>query len=181
MASRSGVGGIQTVRIEPDAIFYTAGLGLNSPAATPTDVAFLQGVASKEVRIYRITLSVGATASGQIAYDIVKRVGGTQTVADTPFLATTHSAQMDSNDPVSAVIVSAQSGVYTSNRTIGTLAGVYASYSVTLLANAGMVFEYKPATPIVLRGITQSCCINGASHTLLTTEKFGISFEWSEV
>lgn len=181
MGSRAAFNGVQAVRIEPDAFMYTAGLSNNTPAATPTDVAFLQGVASKEVRIYRITIAVGATASGAVIYDIVKRVGGTQTVADTPFLATTHSAQTDSADPVSAVIVSAQSGVYTSNRTIGTLAGVYASYGLTILANAGQVFEYKPASPIILRGITQSCCINGASHTLLTAEKFSVSFEWSEV
>lgn len=163
---------------------YFASLGNNTPAATPTDIAILTGSATKTIKVTRVTISVQATASGTVVYDLVKRSGGTQSAVNTAFANGTHSGPQDSNDAASTVITAALAGVYTANpASTGTTVGIVKDWSPTLLANAGVVFEYvctQPAKCITLRGTTQVLAVNGAGHTLLTGEKVGVSFEWTE-
>lgn len=164
---------------------YFVGLGANTPAATPTDVSILTGSATKIVRVTRVRLTVQATAAGVIQYDLVKRIAGTQSAVNTAFAANTHAGLMDSGDAASTVITAGLAGVYTANAaSLGTLSGIYDSATITMPANGTTVIEWKfcdrPARCPVLRGTTQLMAINGAGHTLLTGEKFGVSWEYTE-
>lgn len=176
--------GASQVNTEGQKSSYFASLGSNTPAATPTDVAILTGSATKTIKVTRVTITVQATASGAVVYDLVKRSGGTQSAVNTAFAGATHAGAMDSNDAASTVITAGLAGVYTSNpASTGTTIGIVKDWSPTILANAGVVFEYvctQPAKCITLRGATQVLAINGAGHTLLTGEKVGVSFEWTE-
>lgn len=165
---------------------YFAALGGNTPAATPTDIAVLTGSATKTIRVTRVLLTVQATAAGLIQFDLVKRVAGTQSAVNTAFAANTHAGLMDSTDGASTVITAGLAGVYTANpASLGTLSGIYGSRTVTMLANDTVQLEWRfcdrgGAKCPVLRGTTERMAINGAGHTLLTAEKFGVSFEWTE-
>lgn len=165
---------------------YFAGLGANTPAATPTDIAIITGSATKTIKVTRVLLTVQATAAGLIQYDLVKRVGGTQSAVNTAFVANTHAGLMDSLDTASTVITAGLAGVYTSNpASVGTLSGIYDSRTVTVLANGLNQLEWRfcdraGAKCPTLRGVSQIMAISGAGHTLLTAEKFGVAFEWTE-
>jgi hypothetical protein len=164
---------------------YFVALGGNTPAATPTDIAIITGSSTKIIRVTRVRLTVQATAAGLIQYDLVKRVGGTQSAVNTAFVANTHGGLFDSGDAASAVITAGLAGVYTANpASLGTLSGILDSATVTMPANGTTVIEWKfcdrPARCPVLRGTTQILAINGAGHTLLAGEKFGVSFEYTE-
>lgn len=176
--------GSSNVNTEGQKASYFASLGTNTPAATPTDIAILTGSATKTIKVTRVTISVQATASGAVAYDLVKRSGGTQSAVNTAFVVVTHAGPMDSTDAASTVITAGLAGVYTSNpASVGTATGIVKDWSPTILANAGVVLEYvctQPAKCITLRGTSQVLAINGAGHTLLTGEKVGVSFEWTE-
>lgn len=163
---------------------YFASLGNNTPAATPTDVAILTGSATKTITVTHVRISVGATSSGAVEYRLMKYSGGTQSAVNTPFLAATHAGAFDSNDVASTVITAGLAGVYTANpASSGTTVGIIEDWTSTILANAGVILEYncsRPAKCITLRGATQFLAVNGNGHTLLTAEKFGVEFEWTE-
>lgn len=163
---------------------FFAGLGANTPAATPTDIAILTGSSTKVIKVTKVVVTVGATSSGAVQFDLVKRSGGTQSAVNTAFAAGTHAGAMDSNDGSSSVITAGLAGVYTSNpASTGTVVGVVRSFTTTILANAGQTFVYECTVPskcITLRGTTQVLAVNGAGHTLLTAEKVGVAFEWTE-
>lgn len=176
--------GATQANIEGQKASYFAGLGGNTPAATPTDVAILTGSATKTIKVTRVRLTVQATASGAIEYRLMKYSGGTQSAVNTAFVAATHAGAMDSSDLASTVITAGLAGVYTGNpASSGTTVGIVDDWTVTALANATMVFTYEctvPAKCITLRGTSQILAVNGNGHTLLTGEKFGIEFTWTE-
>lgn len=165
---------------------YFAGLGNNTPAATPTDIALLTGSSTKTIKVTRVLLTVEATASGVVQFDLVKRVGGTQSAVNTAFAANTHAGLMDSNDAASSVITAGLAGVYTGNpASVGTLSGIYDSRTIIVLANTTVQLEWRfcdrgGAKCPTLRGVTERMAISGAGHTLLAGEKFGVAFEWTE-
>jgi hypothetical protein len=176
--------GATQVNIEGQKNSYTAGLLANTPAATPTDVAILSGSATKTIKVTRVLLTVSATAAGVVQYQLVKRVGGTQSAVNTAFVANTHGALLDSNNPASTVITAGLAGVYTANpASLGTLSGVISAWYITMPANGTTVLTYdcvRPAQCPTLRGATQFLAVNGNSHALLAGEVFGITFEYSE-
>lgn len=172
------------VNAEGQKASYFAALGNNTPAATPTDVAILTGSATKTIKVTKVRVTVGATASGAVEYRLMKYSGGTQSAVNTAFAAGTHAGAFDSNDPASTVITAGLAGVYTSNpASSGTTVGIVDDWTTTILANAGVVFTYTctdPAKCITLRGTSQVLAVNGNGHTLLTGEKFGVTFEYTE-
>lgn len=178
------VAGSSYVNVEGQKVSYFASLGGNTPAATPTDIAILTGSSTKTVKVTKVRLTVQATASGAIEYRLMKYSGGTQSAVNTAFANATHSGPFDSGDAASSVIAAGLAGVYTSNpASSGTTVGIVDDWTVTQLANSTLVFEYnctRPSKCITLRGATQILAVNGNGHTLLTAEKFGIVFEWTE-
>lgn len=165
---------------------YFAGLGANTPAATPTDIAVITGSSTKTIKVTRVILTVQATAAGLIQFDLVKRVGGTQSAVNTAFAANTHAGLMDSLNSASTMITAGLAGVYTANpASVGTLSGIYDSRTVTMVANGTVELTWRfcdrgGAQCPTLRGTTERMAISGAGHTLLTGEKFGVAFEWTE-
>jgi hypothetical protein len=163
---------------------YYASLGNNTPAATPTDVAILTGSSTKTITVTHVIVTVQATAAGVMEWRLVTRSGGTQSAVNTAFANGTHSGPFDSTDAASSVITAGLAGVYTSNpASTGTVVGVPMNWTITQLANGTVILEYlcdRPAKCIKLRGTTQVLAVNGNGHTLLTGEKFGVSFEWTE-
>lgn len=176
--------GATQVNAEGQKATYFASLGANTPAATPTDVSILTGSASKTVKVTKVRITMQATSSGAVEWRLVKRSGGTQSAVDTAFVNATHSGPMDSSDVASTVIAAGLAGVYTSNpASSGTTVGIIDDWSVTQLANATVILEYvcrQPSKCITLRGATQILAINGNGHTLLTAEKIGVAYEWTE-
>ena len=178
--------GVQYHNSEGQKATYVAALGANTPAATPTDIAVITGSSTKTIRVTRVLLTVQATAAGLVQFDLVKRVGGTQSAVNTAFAANTHAGLMDSLDSASTMITAGLAGVYTSNpASVGTLSGIYDSRTVTVLANGLNQLEWRfcdraGAKCPVLRGTTERMAISGAGHTLLAGEKFGVAFEWTE-
>jgi hypothetical protein len=178
--------GVNYVNSEGQKATYFAALGGNTPAATPTDIAILTGSSTKTIKVTRVLLTVQATAAGLVQFDLVKRIGGTQSAVNTAFAANTHAGLMDSADAASSVITAGLAGIYTANpASVGTLSGIYDSRTVTVLANGLNQLEWKfcdraGARCPVLRGVTQVMAISGAGHTLLAGEKFGVAFEWTE-
>jgi hypothetical protein len=92
--------GASQVNTEGQKASYFASLGSNTPAATPTDVAILTGSATKTIKVTRVTITVQATASGAVVYDLVKRSGGTQSAVNTAFAAGTHAGRWTRATPL---------------------------------------------------------------------------------
>lgn len=176
--------GVTYANTEGQKATYFASLGGNTPGAAPTDVAILTGSSTKTIKVTKVRITVQATAAGAIEYRLMKYSGGTQSAVNTAFAATTHAGPIDSNDAASSVITAGLAGVYTSNpASSGTTIGIVDDWTVTVLANGTNVLEYdcrEPAKCITLRGTGQVLAVNGNGHTLLTGEKFGIAFEWTE-
>jgi hypothetical protein len=136
--------GVNYVNSEGQKATYFAALGGNTPAATPTDIAILTGSSTKTIRVTRVLLTVQATAAGLVQFDLVKRIGGTQSAVNTAFAANTHAGLMDSADAASSVITAGLAGIYTANpASVGTLSGIYDSRTVTVLANGLNQLEWK--------------------------------------
>lgn len=165
------------------ASYFTA-LGGNTPAAAPTDVAILTGSSTKTIKVTKVRLTVQATAAGAIEYRLMKYSGGTQSAVNTAFAAATHAGAYDSADAASTVITAGLAGVYTANpASSGTTVGIIEDWTITMAANGTTNLDYvctRPAKCITLRGTSQVLAVNGNGHTLLTGEKFGVSFEFSE-
>lgn len=163
---------------------YFAALGANTPAATPTDVAILTGSSTKTIKVTKVRLTVQATAAGAIEYRLMKYSAGTQSAVSTAFAAGTHAGSMDSAAPASTVITAGLAGVYTANpASSGTTVGIVEDWTITMAANGTVNLDYqciRPSTCITLRGTSQVLAVNGNGHALLTGEKFGVSFEYTE-
>lgn len=173
------------VNLEGQKPSYFASLGNNTPAATPTDVSILAGSATKTVKVTRVTVSIqGATAAAAVEYRLVLRSGGTQSAVNTAFANGTHSGPFDSNDAASAVIANGLSGVYTGNpASTGTTVGSPINWTIVDNIGGAVVLEYTcrgPAKCITLRGVSQFLAVNGNGHALAGSEKFGVSYEWTE-
>lgn len=182
------VQGSSQVNVEGQKATYYAGLGNNTPAATPTDVAVLPGSATKTVKITKVTVTVQSTTGAIGEYRLVVRSGGTQSAVNTAFANGTHSGAMDTSDAASTVIANGLGGVYTGNpASTGTVVGIPVDWTINIptpATGAAVVMEYvcgpRPAKCITLRGATQFLAVNGNGHTLATAEKFGVAFEWTE-
>jgi hypothetical protein len=82
------------------------------------------------------------------------------------------------------VITAGLAGVYTSNpASTGTVVGIVKTGrrpSSRTHRDLRVRCARSRAKCITLRGTTQVLAVNGNGHTLLTGEKFGVSFEWTE-
>lgn len=176
--------GAAYANIEGQKASYFAGLGNNTPAATPTDIAILTGSSSKTIKVTKVRITLQATAAGVVEYKLIVRSGGTQSAVNTAFANGTHSGPLDSGDAASTVIANGLSGIYTANpASVGTVVGTVDDWTTGLGATSTTVLEYicrEPSKCITLRGATQILAVNGAGHTLLAGEKFGIQFVWTE-
>lgn len=137
------------------------------PAAAATDVFVIKGSATKTVRISLISISATTTAGSGFAINetLVKRTAANSGGTFVTLVPTTH----DSSDSASTAVV----GNYTANPTsLGASSGVLRGIRQTI-STAGVVnnittwdFGTRPAKPIVLRGTSESLCINFGGATI---------------
>jgi hypothetical protein len=162
---------------------YRASTGYFTTAASATDVAILNGSASKTVKVTNIWLTQGGVTSGALSkYFVIKRStansGGTSTTAT--------SVPLDSSNAAASV-----SGLklYTANPTPGSTVGpiaddaLYTGSSSGSLADAPRVLIYH-ADPFsqacVLRGTAEGLAVNFNGVTNPQSTSVSITYEWTE-
>lgn len=156
-------------------------------AATPTDVAIINGSASKKVRVTRIEIDALCTAATASALEVqlIKRStansGGTSTGSPT-------GIPHDSGDPAATSTVLC----YTANPTPGTSVGivrdgkivpVLSPYTATdFPQHDRLVWDFGngPKKGLVLNGTAEGLAINLAGATIPAGLSMGISFEVTE-
>jgi len=149
-------------------------------AASATDVVCISGSATRTVVLKKILLAGSTTNATTVSthVNIVKRstanTGGTST---TPAIV-----PHDSQNAAATAVVRA----YTANPTTGTLVGniagmqmifaVTADWPATLYIN----FGENGMQGIILRGTSESACVNLNGATVTTSGALDASFEWIE-
>ena len=188
-----GVAGINTVPVpgivcNQDSIVSTyaaTGIGI-VPAATPTDIAWLTGSATRTIRVKRIRVGGTAGTAINIVATLMKRASadtggtaGTTTAVPVPYpLDSTYTA-------ATATAIS-----YTANPTIvDSTPGVLDAETIFLPAT-GTASASRPAlydlglnlatSPVVLRGIAQQLCVNLGGVTTPSSGLMTVSFTWTE-
>lgn len=150
-----------------------------TPAATPTDLCVIGGVASTTIKIIDARLTGTATAATTVDVDLVKR--STANTSGT-FVAGT-VVPHDSTETSAAPTV----GHYTANPTTGTAVGTLLSSKV-LLPIAGTVASpnanqnlLPPGAVIELRGTAQQLAINfGGAALPAGAASWRCHFSWIE-
>lgn len=156
-------------------------------AATPTDVAIVNGSATKTVRVTHIEIDALCTAATAVALEVqlIKRstanTGGTSTGSPTP-------VPHDSNSAAGTSTVLC----YTANPTTGTAVGivrdgklvpVLSPYTATDFPQHDKLiwdFGNRPGQGIVLHGVAEGLAINLVGATIPAGLSMGISIEVTE-
>jgi hypothetical protein len=156
-------------------------------AATPTDVAIINGSASKTVRILRIEIDALCTAATAAALEVqlIKRStansGGTSTGSPT-------GVPYDSTDgPATAVVQ-----CYTANPTVGTAVGIVRDAKIVPVLSPFTATDFpqhdkliwdfgnRPDKAIVLNNASEGLAINLVGAAIPAGLSMGISIEVSE-
>lgn len=162
---------------------YAACTGFFTTAGSATDVAILQGSASKTIKVVNVWLVQAGVPPGAVdaKYFLLKR--STANTAGTSTTAT--SVPLDSNNAAASV-----SGLklYTANPTTGTLVGLISCNNIATNASSGVgntsfinLYKTSPYTQaIVLRGTGEGLAVNfnGVTNPLNTSVSIG--YEWTE-
>lgn len=161
---------------------YSLVTALFTPAATPTDVALIQGAANRVIEVIEVKLGGTATALAIITAWLLKRstanAGGT-------FVAGT-AVPHDSADSAAQAVA----GHYTVNPvTPGTLVGTVSRKKITLPIATSPVTDVEGTIlseniltkPIILRGVAQQLAINlaGAANPAGAANWYA-QFTWIE-
>jgi hypothetical protein len=164
--------------------------GTFTPAATPTDLIYIEGSSTKTVRIISFTIATTNTAAGSQQFFLIKRstanTGGT-------FVSAT-AVPLDSTDAASTVN---RVGHWTANpaalgTSIGTLstkrvaspvatpasfAGVVVDADVDMLSALNRPFLQKS---VVLNGVAQCLAINFNGASLVAGQTHAYTIMWTE-
>lgn len=176
------------VRSSPVYAYSVATLSA-SPAATPSDVAIIQGSATKTIKVYSVKFFGAATAASTMTATLVKRsamnTGGKE-------IANTTIPAYDSTQAAATATVSHYSST-AGNPTTGASVGPITTAAVSLiLPGAGVsafcLNELVPgyanglmAQPIVLRGTAECLAVNFAGQGLpIGASNFQVTFYWTE-
>lgn len=164
---------------------YSACQTLVAPAATPTDLAILNGSATKLIKVKSVTVSALATGAGYMDASLVMRstanTGGTcPAVAAIP---------LDAADAAATAVLSA----CTANPTLGTAVGggngevadLMMLFGTAAVTGSPPQFMMPPAAetvikPVVLRGVLQGLAINLNGQALPAGGKVSYCFTWTE-
>lgn len=168
------------------ATYASAYIGL-TPAASCTDLAILNGSASKVIRVMRVVVSAITSAATGATLDLVLAV---RSAANTAGTAVTAAAivPFDSNDAAATATLTA----YSANPTTGTLVGnVYVTKFQQTLGTAtatdfpsNLPFQAQwgmtDSKPIVLRGAAQGLAINFNGSSFAAGASVDLFVEWTE-
>jgi hypothetical protein len=149
---------------------FSYGISAFAAVATPTDVVIIQGSAAHRVVIRRIIAIGAATAAGNMPILIVRR--SSAGTIGSAVLTAVSAAKHDTNQSAATAVVST---VGTANVTTpGTLAGTFAAGRIQMTA-LGTGVAVEPFLldygglfdkPIILRGVSDFCCINLAGAAI---------------
>ena len=164
--------------LSPEKFTYSAASGNFTPAGSPTDVFYIQGVEGKKIHVISVVLSASQTTGGQALINFPKRSsansGGTA-VASTKV---PHSSKC----PASTATVQH----YTANPTTGTLVGNVGSVKMYIPAVTEIIqpfiefnMELLYGTPIMLHAATEAFAVNLAAATL-TGGSLNCTVTWTE-
>jgi hypothetical protein len=168
--------GRQIVKIYPDTTTASYHASANvASAASATDVAVLPGNATNTVLVYRVTVSCSQTTAGLITLQLIKR-----STADTAGTSANMTVVPDDSG------FSAGSSVpktYTANPTAGTPVGNVDTAIVGCMATGTAapndIYIFKPAKPILLRGVAEQLAVNLNAATV-TGGSFDVTFDYAE-
>lgn len=172
--------GRSIVNDDPRQRYRAAAVGF-ALAATPSDVAIINGVAGKKVRVLRIEVSgAAATAPQNIPVQIIKRstanTGGT-------------SAAMTAVPDDSAFSAAAAAAIrYTANGTPGTTVGtvdtniVCCAVTSSVVAPTAIVFDFTARNNAghVLNSASEGLAVNLGGVTLANATTLNVVIEWIE-
>lgn len=152
-----------------------------TPPATATDISFLQGSATKIIRVHQIVLSFTATAAiPSLAVSIIKR--GTGNSGGT---FTSHSSFIVPHDSSDAPPTVAAVTDYTVNPAgLGAVIGNIEQFWVgsTAIGIPPVVIDYgKTDKSMVLRGGSQFVCINLEGAALPAGLLVRVKYKWTEI
>lgn len=148
-------------------------------AAAATDVFTITGSATKTIRITSVQFGVSTTAGSGILTNVLLIKRSTVNSAGTS--TTSVNVPHDSSDAAGTASVKA----YTANPTLGTAVGTMRAvrYVVKAIAipidDISVDFGIRPSKAVVLRGTSESLCVNLNGITI-TGPVAGISVEWTE-
>lgn len=158
---------------------YSAAINGLVTAALATDVFEIKGSASKTIKITKLEISGTTTAGSGITIPgtIIKRSTANTGGTSTALTAVPH----DSLNAAATATLKA----YTANPTLGTLVGGLIAKRITFTQSGAQrpdnIFEFttRIAQPVVLRGTSESVCVNFGGTTI-TGPLISIYVEWTE-
>lgn len=166
------------VDLKPKRITYRANVAGLVPAASATDVFYINGSASKTITVNRLFVSGSAGTNVGVPMQVIKR--STATTGGTCAAAT--NVPLDSADAAATAVVNS----CTANPTPGTSVGTVASQQVWLPTTSGVTgppgdFRFGDANgkPVVLRGTAQGLALN-LNGVSVTTGALTVWIEWTE-
>jgi len=163
--------------------YDTATLAFIPATIGPQDVFVIQGSATKTVRVTRIRLSGVQTTAGINSWYLLRRqsssfTGGTQSIDI--------AVQRDSISPTPTATVFHYAGTVnpaTSGSLVGAIrAGKLLSAAPAGVSNDNIIWDFDDyqTTPIYLRGISQSLCINFNGAALPAGLSIHCAATWTE-
>lgn len=158
---------------------YAATTGTFTPAATATDMAIINGSATKTVKVLRVLYNSIQTTTGVNQVFLIKRsaanTGGTAVGA-------TEFALDSTNAAVTAVVQH-----YTAEPTPGAAVGTVRQSQLvspkvdSVSSGAHVLYDAKETgQPIVLRGVAQGLAVNFGAAAIPAGMTPSITYEWSE-
>lgn len=157
---------IGNVNTEGTKATYSFGVAGLVPTAAATDIACITGSGTKTIRITRISVAGIATAASAADVLLLRR--------STANSGGTSSAPALVPNDVNNAAATATALTYTANPTTGTLVGNVRAQKTTLSTGAGAIpivpsiwdFTTNNSQGEVLRGTTQSLCVNWNGQTI---------------
>jgi hypothetical protein len=172
-----GVTGIPSVSTEGTKATFSYGLIGFTPVATPTDFLTITGSGTKTIRVTRVEIHGISTSGASVDLQLLRR-----TTANSGGTSTNPAAVLNDTNNAAAT---ATLTLYTANPTTGTSAGSIRSGKLNLgVAGVGgsLVWDFgtRNSQGVVLRGTTQSLCINWSGAAVPAGTVLAISIEWVE-
>lgn len=168
------------VNVEGGKHSYRGGATNYAGYGSPTDIFCIRGSNSAVVRVHSIYLAAHANSASQVDILVLKRstnnVGGTTT--------TITAVPMDSADPPATGTFFSYT---TSPTALGTSVGNVAVPQLVFSTNSGgtgypvdLAFGQRGGKSVVLRGSTQSLCVNFNSASLPAGTGINMEASWTE-
>lgn len=147
------------VDTKPKRITYRANIAGLVPAASATDIVYINGSATKTVTINRVFVTGTAGTAVAVPVQIIKR----STASSGGTCAAMTSVPLDSSDAAATAVVNSCTANPTPGTSVGTVASQSVFFSLASAVNAqpgDFKFGDTNGKPVVLRGVAQGLAVN---------------------